>query len=168
MEGFVDIIGYEGLYMINKEGDVYGCKNKRMMKHHISYKGYNYVHLTKNNEGHQYFIHRLIAIQFIPNPNKLDQVDHIDMDKKNNKIENLRWVNNALNQQNTLKRSNNQSGFKNIFTEQGKNGYEGWRITIRHDNKIYRKCYAKTKYTLDDIIKIRNEKYMEYGLKQYD
>ena len=44
--------------------------------------------------------HRIVAIQFIPNPDNLPQVDHINHDKTDYHINNLRWCDNATNQQN--------------------------------------------------------------------
>jgi hypothetical protein len=168
MEGFVDLMGYEGLYMINKEGDVYGYKYKKILKQHINYKGYLFVHISKENNGKTPLIHRLIAIQFIPNPNNYPQIDHIDRDKKNNNINNLRWVNNSINQQNTEKRKSNNSGYKNICTEKGGKTYEGWRISIKYNNTLWRKCYSKANYTLEQVVEIRNNKYKEFGITAFD
>lgn len=49
--------------------------------------GYKQLQILKKN----YRVHRLVAETFIPNPENLPQVDHIDGDKSNNKISNLRW-----------------------------------------------------------------------------
>ena len=61
-------------------------------------KGYLCVDLNKQH----YLKHRVIALQFIPNPNKLEQIDHINHIKTDNRIENLRW---CSNQQNSNQRS---------------------------------------------------------------
>lgn len=51
----------------------------------------------------KHFVHRLIATAFIPNPNNLPQVDHINRNKEDNRPINLRWVDNSENQKNTNK-----------------------------------------------------------------
>jgi HNH endonuclease/NUMOD4 motif len=54
--------------------------------------GYVAVHLGNNTHSRKiYSIHRLVAQTFIPNPNNKNQVNHLDGDKKNNRIENLEW-----------------------------------------------------------------------------
>lgn len=53
--------------------------------------GYSFIHL-KNSDGRKPLrIHRLVAEAFIPNPNALPEVNHIDENKQNNVVENLEW-----------------------------------------------------------------------------
>ena len=54
-------------------------------------KGYLGVRIYKNLKGKTFKIHRLVAQAFIPNPNNLLQVNHIDGDKENNRVDNLEW-----------------------------------------------------------------------------
>ena len=70
--------------------------SKRIIKESIDSKGYVYVCINRKQTRK----HRLVALQFIPNPDNLPQVDHIDRDKTNYHVNNLRWVDNATNQQN--------------------------------------------------------------------
>ena len=165
-DDFVDVTGYEGLYKINKEGDVWSCYYKRLLKINMC-KGYKRIQLRKNNTRINYLIHRLISINFIPNPNNLPVVDHINRIKTDNRIENLRWVSRCENSQNCEKQKNNTSGYKNIYTKIDK-GYEYWRIAICYNNIKYQKRFNKTKYTLEEVITIRNQKYIEFGLEKYD
>lgn len=89
-EEFKDIQGYEGKYRINRDGDIYSVKRNELLKWKIK-KGYYIIILS--NEGHEktYYIHRLIALHFIPNPENHPIVVHIDKNKTNNNINNLKW-----------------------------------------------------------------------------
>ena len=59
---------------------------------------HGYVQINLNGRPH--LLHRILAKHFIPNPNDLPQVDHIDKDPLNNNIENLRWISNSNNMKN--------------------------------------------------------------------
>lgn len=66
----------------------------RMLKPYIHTTGYWRVALGRNN---QHYVHRLVAKAFLPNPENLPQVDHIDGDRLNASVENLRWVTSRQN-----------------------------------------------------------------------
>ena len=87
-----DIKGYEGLYAITPEGEVYSYKSKKFLTPYNSGNGYLKVQLFKDNEKKQYYIHRLVAEAYIPNMDNLPQVDHIDNDKTHNYVNNLQWI----------------------------------------------------------------------------
>ncbi len=53
-----------------------------------SNNGYHYITL----DGRKYAVHRVVAEQFIPNPDELPEVDHIDHNRGNNQPSNLRWI----------------------------------------------------------------------------
>lgn len=80
-------------YSINKNGEVRNDKTKHI-KNPFTNKGNGYlmVDLYQNNKSEKVPIHRLVAEAFIPNPEKKATVDHIDGDRKNNSISNLRWA----------------------------------------------------------------------------
>ena len=87
-----DIKGYEGLYAITTEGDVYSYKYKKFLKPRVNHKGYLYVNLWKDGKVKTYSLHRLVAEAYIPNPDNLPQVDHIDENKTHNYVNNLQWI----------------------------------------------------------------------------
>lgn len=96
---FVQIKDYPN-YFINEKGQ---CKSKyvsKLLKPRASGNGYLCYQLRNENGIKNKYIHRLVAETFIPNPDNLPMVDHIDGDKKNNKISNLRWVTNFQNLKN--------------------------------------------------------------------
>lgn len=108
MEWF-DIKGYEGLYQINKNGEVRSLphytkfkngtayRKGKLLKIHDNGKGYLKVDLCKDGKQKRFFIHRLVAGTFIENPNNLPQVNHINGNKKDNRVENLEWVTASTN-----------------------------------------------------------------------
>ena len=83
-------------YYITKNGEVYSILNgkKRRLKTQINQKGYERITIRKKS----YQIHRLVAENFIPNQNNLQQVNHKDGNKLNNCVDNLEWCNNSYNQ----------------------------------------------------------------------
>ena len=87
-EQWRDIDGLEGEYAISSKGRVQNLKNGKILTGVVDSYGYKKLIL----KGKTYKIHRLVALAFIPNPNKLPQVDHVDEDKTNNNVSNLRWV----------------------------------------------------------------------------
>ena len=106
---FVDLIDFENDYEI-KTTYPHEIRNKRtgkILKESIKDNGYYYVHLNRM----RYVKHRLIAKQFIPNPNNLPCVDHINHNRIDNHISNLRWVSSSDNNKN---RSSNK-GVNYVF-----------------------------------------------------
>ena len=104
---FVDIIGYEGLYKINKNGEIYGIIQNKIKKQCLDNNGYYIINLCKNCKQKVCQIHRLIAINFISNEDSTkNQVDHIDGIRTNNNIFNLRWVTKTENMRNQLRNTN--------------------------------------------------------------
>ena len=97
---FEDIKDFEGLYKINKNGDIYSCRYKKIMSPMTSKDGYMYVHLSNNCKRFKCFIHRRLALQWIDNLDNLSEVDHIDRNKINNSLDNLRWVSKHTNRRN--------------------------------------------------------------------
>lgn len=105
---------YEGIYWINRLG-VITNKNNLPLKGGMNYKGYKIVGLSKNGKQITYKIHRLLSIQYIPNPNNLPIVDHIDRVRTNNDLSNLRWVSASENCINRDNSHNTKTGIQNIF-----------------------------------------------------
>ena len=86
------IEGFEN-YEVSNLGNVRSLKNKKVkiLKLIKRETGYIFINLYKNKKIHHKSVHRLVASTFIPNPQNKSQVNHIDGDKTNNKVENLEW-----------------------------------------------------------------------------
>jgi hypothetical protein len=97
---FEDLKDFEGLYKINIMGLLWSCIYTKIMKPTMSDDGYLKINLKANGVKFKKSIHRLLAIQYIPNPNDLSEIDHIDRIKLNNNLENLRWVDDYTNSRN--------------------------------------------------------------------
>lgn len=91
----VPIKGYEGIYEVDVLGNVYSVKHGLLKPH--TKNGYLAVNLYKLKNLKHYYIHRLVAEAFIPNPENLREVNHIDCDKFNNHVNNLEWCNRTQN-----------------------------------------------------------------------
>lgn len=98
MEKYKDIIGYEGLYKITKEGNILSLKRKKpqCLKPILHHTGYYVVRLYKGKQWKEHKVHRLVAFTFKANGFG-DQVNHIDNNKTNNNINNLEFCSNREN-----------------------------------------------------------------------
>lgn len=86
-----DVPGYEGLYVINESGDVITVKTGYKKKWRPNRRGYPWVDLCRDNTTRQFLVHRLVAMAFIPNPNNYPIVMHLDNNKWNPHVSNLKW-----------------------------------------------------------------------------
>ena len=86
-------------YKITRDGKVISLKHnkEREIKGYIDKDGYRRVLLHIDGKRRKFFVHRLVAQQYIENPENKPQVNHKDGNKLNNNVENLEWVTNKEN-----------------------------------------------------------------------
>lgn len=88
-----EIPGYEGRYTISPTGEIYSIKRKIYLKQGADKDGYLCVNLYGDDgKYHRHFVHRLVAIVYVPNPEGKLTVNHIDENKQNNDYTNLEWA----------------------------------------------------------------------------
>lgn len=99
-EVWKDIKGYEGIYQVSNFGNV--RRVKMLKQYYDESKGYNVVCLSKNGNSKVVKVHQLVAKAFIPNPDNKSCIDHINTDRTDNRVENLRWVTQEENRNNPI------------------------------------------------------------------
>lgn len=100
---WADVIGFEGLYQVSDRGEIKSVErskpnnkgfqsvNERIRVLTPDRYGYLKVCLSKNGKHYVKSVHRLVAEAFIPNPNNLPVINHINENKQDNRVENLEW-----------------------------------------------------------------------------
>lgn len=124
-----EVKGYEE-YQVSNFGNVKSKRFDRNLKPRKNGKGYLSVKLNRK----QFYIHRIVALNFIPNPLNLTDVNHIDEIKNNNNIYNLEWMNHRDNRNYSIDKSKTTSQFTNISWHKKSNK---WQVNIKFNKKIY-------------------------------
>ena len=121
-EFFLPVKNYEN-YFISNFGNVKNNKTNRILKHNIRKDCYKDICLYKNGKCKKFLIHRLVAKAFLENLDEKPKVDHIDENKANNNVKNLRWATSKNNSCNRGKTKTNKSGYKGVAFHKPLNKY---------------------------------------------
>lgn len=132
MEIWKDIKGYEGLYKYNPlNGRILSVGGRRgghredyVLSEHLDSSGYPMVIFRVNGNAKTFKVHKLIAINEIPNPNNYIEVDHLNGIRTDNRAENLRWCTHKQNMNNPLTK-NKLKGKHNSPSTEFKKGMVG-------------------------------------------
>lgn len=92
-------------FFISNDGLIKNIKTGKIRKEWINKDGYKMIKLSYKKHRKNINIHRLLGIYFIKNPNNYPLIDHIDRNRLNNNLDNLRWVDYKMN-------SNNRRSYK--------------------------------------------------------
>jgi len=117
-------VGVDGVY-----SDKFGKMKK--MKGTINNQGYYTVGFHKDGKEYKKRVHRLIAEMFIPNPDNLSDVDHINHNTQDNRLCNLRWVTQSDNERNRSMSKDNTSGNQGVYFHKSNNSW----VAQWYDNK---------------------------------
>ena len=101
------------------------------MKACVNIHGYSNVVLCQNGKKHNYKIHRLVAREFLDNPNNKKCVDHRNHNKTDNHVWNLRWCTHSDNNRNVTKQQNTSSMYLGVSWHKLKNK---WICRVRDEN----------------------------------
>ena len=147
----IDLNGYETNYKISNDGRVWSEYLQDFLKPYHSKGGYLRVKVNFGDRNKKFMAHRLVALAFIPNkdPEKYTQVDHINNDRTDNRVENLQWVTPKQNTHLAFDRGSRDL-FKYIFT----NRITGEVIVFNNGHKACK--YFGAKYQLGTINKYAN------------
>ena len=147
-------------YMINKNGEIYSKKHKKVMKQFISNKGYYYLKIRKDNKSYSKLIHRLLGLQFLDNSNNLPLIDHKNRNKLDNNLNNLRWVTRSENCKNLGMREDRE--VKYIGVRKVKNKIKKpYRSETTFNNKKYHVGYF-------DSEEEAYEAYKKFNLEKFE
>jgi hypothetical protein len=113
MKKFYPIPGHQR-YEISEDGTIRNCLNGKIKSQYIGSTGYYMVSFSYGNKSNPQRVHRLLASCFIPNPDNLPHINHIDGNKTNNSLGNLQWVTHEGNMKHAFSTGlANNSGEKN-------------------------------------------------------
>jgi hypothetical protein len=154
LEFFADVPGYEGVYQVSdrgrvlslerrvKNGDSIQSVRERIIKPILESNGYLYVHLSKDGKVKMFLVSRLVALTFLEREKDKPTVDHINRNRTDNRLENLRWAS-------STEQSRNTSSFKeyiSISFYKSSKYPSKWRVQFRYENEK-----VKNKFFLTEL-----------------
>ena len=135
------------LYEVSSLGQVRNKKTGCILKPHLN-KGYSIYCLQKEKKSYRKSAHRLLAETFLENPENKKEVDHINQNRADNRLENIRWASHSENQLNKTFKKTTNTNQKHITA--CKDGY----VVVVQRNKVRKTKWAST---IEEAIKVRDE-----------
>ena len=153
----MEIYEYEN-YIIYENGDVLNVNSGKYIIPFIDDKGYKRLNLCKNGNQKLFRLHTLLALAYIPNPENKKEIDHINRDKLDNRLCNLRWSDRYEQNLNKCIYKTNTSGEKNVYYCKT---YNNWKFKKTINNIKFYKSF-KTK---EEAIEFKKEYYEDNNLE---
>lgn len=151
---------YEEYYSAEEDGRIFSHKTNKYLTPNYNRRYLKYT-LCKDGVRKDENVHRLIALTFIPNPDNKPTVDHIDQNKHNNKVSNLRWATSQENSSNLPIYITNTTGHKNVFIQRltrGDKVYTYYRVEFVRGGEVV--CSKQGFKTLEEAVIFR-DKYLK-------
>jgi hypothetical protein len=124
-------------FEVTTSGDVRLTTRKRIKKPSDNGRGYLYVAKIIDGKAKHFYVHRLVAATFLPNPNNYQEINHIDGNKKNNNVSNLEWCSRSDNLRHAYK-----TGLKIMTEEQKEAARRNVYKSIPFRQEGWKKWYA--------------------------
>ena len=157
--------------MVSNIGNVRNVRRNTLLKLSKNNYGYIRVHLSKNGIKTGFRVHRLVAQAFLPNPDNLPEVNHLDEDKTNNRVDNLEWCDRKYNNNygDRLEKSINTK-IKNGYVNEENVGFSREEYMKKyyqeHKKELCEKSKERTKEWRKNNREKYNERQREYRLKK--
>ena len=146
------IEGYEN-YIIFEDGKIINTLSGRELKPCLNNHGYYFICLCKDGKTKLFKLHRLIALAHIPNPYNKPFIDHINRNKKDNRIQNLRWSTKSENMRNQSCKS--KCGYQFIHKKIDKHMAQGFTYVFRIQRPELKHSFSNK--DLQPVIEYRNK-----------
>lgn len=143
-------------YEVTRNGDVINRHSRRFVKFNYNTKGYARVIIG----GKKYFVHRLVAELYVPNPENKPQVNHIDGNKLNNCANNLEWVTNQENRDHAIKNKLHLQGEDCSWSKLTEDDVRYIRENSFANRNFLAQQFGVSVGTIKDIINRRSWKYI--------
>lgn len=158
IEVIKDIKGFEGRYTISNFGIVRSLLTGKEMKPYITNRGYARVNLryAKSRDFKSLLVHRLVAMNFLPNPNNYKEVNHKDCNPLNNRLDNLEWCDRFYNVKYAFEKGRaSNKGVRNPNSKLNEDDVKAIRALVetgRFFNTQIAKMFKVSSTTIDMIV----------------
>jgi hypothetical protein len=144
-------------YQVSNIGRVRNCTTGRMLKPFLNKQGYHTINLNQYGDFKHWRVHQLVAQEFLTKPDSTHtlSVDHIDRNKTNNQVSNLRYATVSQNNANRCKRANTSSSYLGVSWSKKNNK---WQTCISLNRKNIHIGYFENEH---DAARAYNDKALE-------